>query len=347
MRPAPSSEIFFRCTACRRRLAIQSAGAGHLVDCPNCGASLQVPQQSTIIPPARVRLAWSVAICGAALAGLVFAGLHIWEGGAHDVAPAAIQASAGAAPALAAPAAAGAPATRAAAADGDLAARLALEQQHRELVASHRAVSKQYEELANWVLTNMRGRFPLKERFVSRLRFSPVTEDFAVHPDLAEFLGVNEQEQGLLNDALAYGRDSMGALETTYLSVTQVAPDSVTLYIPPYEQEGAAVRDDLYRALETVLGRPRFDRLLEISEEELVRSYHYFGTAARTMMFQLTPSGQDDEPPYLTIHDGWVVPTGPGTRESKATESAVRELPKAYDAYLAWLPDFVQAYTRR
>ncbi len=222
-----------------------------------------------------------------------------------------------------------------------------LEKENRELRAYSRATGQQYEELANWVLKNMRGRFPLKERFVSRLKFSPLSEDFSLHPDVAEFLDVTENEQGLLNDAFVYGRGALAELESTYISVTQAAPDRVTLHIPPFEQEGGALREDLYGALASVLGPTRFDRLIEVSEEELAKNYHYFGQAARTMIFELTASENPKEAPYLVIKDGWVIPNGPDQRSIQATESAVRELPPAYATYMAWLPDFVVAYLKQ
>jgi hypothetical protein len=342
MARAPVTEIYFRCTACRRRLAIGASGAGHLVECPSCSASLQVPQASTILAPDRLRLVWITGSTALGLALLAGAGWRLWQQPAPTsmepnrvVAAAARQAASG--PGHAAEVKAGALAP-------DVARLQVLEKENRELLAASRASGKQYEELANWVLKNMRGRFPLKDQFVSKLKFSPLTEEFAVHPDVADFLDLNENEQGLLNDAFAYGRSSLAEIESAFITVTQASPDRVTLHIPPFEKEGGALRDDLYGALESVLGRPRFDRLIDVSEEELAKNYHYFGAAARTMIFQLTESENPKDPPYLVIKDGWIIPSGQDRRTIQATESAVRELPATYASYLAWLPDFVAAY---
>lgn len=339
-----ATEIFFRCTACRRRLAIGAGGAGHLVDCPNCGASLQVPASSTVLPPDRIRLCWIALSTALALSLLGGFAWQMWRHpGRVSMEPdAAVAAHAAASPAAGRDGSVAA----AGAMTPDVARLQVLERENRELLASSRAASRQYEDLANWVLKNMRGRFPLKDRFVSNLRFRPLTEAFTLHPDMADFLDLNEGEQGLLNDAFAYGLTSMAEIEQAYLTVTQAAPDRVTVHIPPYEKEGGALRDDLYGALVSVLGRPRFDRLIDVSEEELIKSYHYFGTAARTMIFQLAESENPKEAPFLVIKDGWVIPQGPDQRSIQATESAVRELPPAYASYLAWLPEFVAAYAK-
>lgn len=343
MQRGTTTEIYFRCTACRRRLAIDAAGAGRLVECPNCAASMLVPARSTIVPPQYTRFATIALAQVLALTVVAVAATWLWRDDAQatvePLLPPAPSARALAQKEAALPAVA-TPATPVPA------GALVLEKQNRDLQAANRAVSRQYEELANWVLTNMRGRYPLKDRLVSRLKFSPVTEEFVVHPDMADFLEADEREQGLMNDAFAYGWSTLAAIEAAHITASHPAPDRVTLHIPPFEQEGEAMRGDLYRALEAVLGRARFDKLIEVSEEDLVKSYHYFGMAARTMIFQLEPSGNAHEPPFLLIKDGWVIPGKEGTRSITATESATRELPAIYSAYLAWLPEFVTSYAR-
>lgn len=217
---------------------------------------------------------------------------------------------------------------------------------YRELQAAHRSLGRQYEKLANWVLNNMRGRFLLKERFVRNLDLPAVTDGFAVHPDMMEFLEVSPRERDLLEDAMGYGLSTMAALEARFLSVTQSAPERVALHIPPYEREGAAMQEDLYRAMETVLGNDRFGRLLDAGERDLIKRYHYFGTAARTMIFTLTAADDPRDPPYLVIRDGWVIPDGPGKRSIQVAEASVREMPKDYLPYLSWLPEYMAAFVR-
>lgn len=223
---------------------------------------------------------------------------------------------------------------------------LDIRRENENLLSANRAVSKQYEELANWVLRNLKGRFLLKQEHVGRLRFEPVDEEFKVNADLADFLTVNQQESGLMNDVFQYSRSMLVGLQQSYLSATQDAPARVTLYIPPFEREGATVREDLYGALQTVLGSERFDRLLQVGEKDLTKAYDYFGSAARTMVFEVVPDSRPSAPPFLLIRDAWAIPQDASRRTTETSEEAVTELPARYNAYLAWLPDFISAYAK-
>jgi len=214
----------------------------------------------------------------------------------------------------------------------------------RELEATLASVQSRYDDLANWVLTHVRGRFPLKSRYVANLRFPPLGDDGLLNADLADFLEVGAAERELVNDALSYGRESLFAIESQLMTSTQSAPDRVSLHIPPFPDDGAAVRSDLMLALETTLGRGRFDRFLDVAAEEMDRQYDYFGAASRTIVFQLADSVDPNDPPYLVIRDGRIIPKGQGRRDVQMAETSVRQLPPDYLRYLAWLPDFVAAY---
>lgn len=343
----PAGELFFRCTACRRKLAVDARAVGHLVDCPNCKASLRVPEQSTIPDPivTRRRRAFAFVAIGFFVCG---AGGWLLATAAPMVAPAFLQRDAAtgtrneATAALAM--AGGATRSRSAAGSAAEAAPSAL-REYETLQRQNRAISRQYEDLANWVLDNLRGRFLLKQQHLARLRFAPVTEDFSVNPELADFLTVNSHESTLMNDVFQYSRSQLLGLQQAHLSATQETPSSVTLYIPPFEREGTGLRDDLYGALQTVLGADRFHRFLEVGEQELTRSYDYFGAAARTMVFELVQDPQSpSRKPYVLIKDGWVIPQDESKRTTETSEEAVTELPKRYSSYLSWLPDFISAY---
>lgn len=333
-------EIYFRCSACRGRLGAERAAIGRLVECPACQASLLVPERSTVWAPAWRRLVWILCTHGVAVVALSFWALHLMSRPDRPVPAAA--GTAAARPAELAPVRTpGGPAR-----PGPVAVEGtgSGERAYRDLQSAHRAMNRQYEDLANWVLNNMRGRFLLKERFVKNISVPPLTDAYQLHPDLAEFLEVSPQEQNLLEDAFGFGLSSMAALETKFLSVTQAVPGQVSLHIPPYVEEGAAMQSDLYRAMETVLGAARFGRLLTASEKDLIQRYHYFGAASRTMVFEHAEPGDGSEPPYLVIRDGWTIPDGPGKRSIQVAEIAVRELPKDYLPYLSWLPEFVTGY---
>ena len=319
-----------------------------MVDCPGCHASLLVPERSTVTDPAvvRRRSAHAFMLLGGLACGA--AGWWLARGGAED---AAAVAAAMPQPAVRAPAnplrdaLAARPKTGGSGEPAQDAAR-ALEQDYSHLQTAHRAVSRQYEELANWVLTNLRGRFLLKDRHVGRLRFAPVGEDFSVHADLADFLAVNEQESGLMNDLFQYGREALLGLQRQYAVATQAAPGQVSIYIPPFDREGAVLREDLYSGLQTVLGADRFNRMIAVGGDELTRAYDYFGAAARTLVFELAMDPAVSKDPYLVIRDAWVIPKDASRRITETSEEAVTELPARYNPYLALLPEFVATYAK-
>jgi DNA-directed RNA polymerase subunit RPC12/RpoP len=329
-------EIFFRCTACRRRLAAEMRARGAVVQCPACGASLLVPQISTALNPAILRRIAAAAILLSGLLGFGAAGWALARRGAPSAQ------TGPAAPAVAAIAAAESNPSE----HGGAAPRAQVERELRAARQAQEAASRRYEELANWVLTNMRGRFLLKERHVPRLRFMPVAEDYSVNPDLADFLSVDERENGLLSEILQYGRTALLELQTRALTATQPAPDQVVLHFSPFPREGELLREDLYGAMRNVLGADRFGRLLQVSAEEFTRAYDYFGSASRTLSIQLMPGERPRDPPHLAIRDAWVIPKDDSTRVTELTEEATRELPRRYTPYLAWMPDFVSFYVK-
>ena len=333
-----TNSILFRCTACRNAMEADPAMVGRLVECPSCNSSMLVPNRSLRLPPAARRRLW-IGL-GAGLLAVLLISIAVRLLSSPDSLPPSVQlAKANASTLVKAPGEGGpGPSATVTRAEPD--------SSFQELAARHRKLGKQYEELANWVLNNMRGRFLLKERFVKNLNLPSVTDGFGLHPDMMDFLEVSPKERDLLEDALDYGLSSMASLESKFLSVTQKAPEHVALYIPPYEREGAAMQEDLYRAMETVLGADRFDRLLDAGEKDLIKRYHYFGTAARTMTFVLTASENPAEQPYLVIRDGWVIPDGPGKRSIQVAESAVRQLPRDYLPYLSWLPEYMAAFAK-
>lgn len=300
-----------------------------------------VPTRSTTWPPALRRFLWVVTANGLAVLALTGLAVHLLVRGptggeaVRNVRVAPVVAPS--VPRVQAPAKPGSVERKERKADNTA---------YDVLQSEHRALGSKYEELANWVLNNMRGHFLLSEKLSRHVLIPPLTDDYLVNPDFAEYLKLNPKEQELLEDAFGYGLSSLVELESRFLSVTQSAPDRAVVQIPSYEKEGAAMREDLYRAMETVLGAQRFGQLLQAGEKELAQRYHYFGHASRSMVFQETASGNPEEPPYLVIRDGWIIPDGPGKRSIQVAEASVRELPSEYLPYVSVLPGFVVNYAQ-
>ena len=335
------ADIYFNCSACGSRLAVEARAAGSGADCPHCGAMLRVPRRSTLTPGAARILRWGGA--GVGLLALFGAGaLALMAPGSGEPASGekAVQRPR-ASERLTSRAAPAAERDAAPAAAGPLRAGV-----DRDLAADHAELQRQFEDLGNWVLQNVRGKFPLPDRMVDKLSLDPVGEDFGLHPDVIEVLRVQPQEKVLADDALQATREALDRFEASMLTVTQTAPSKVTVYIPAYAEEGNALREDLYAALEKALGSARFGRLLEMTDEKMEERYHYFGSAQRTLVFEEAVAPDNPQDTYLVIKDGWILPQGESSRAYKVSESSVRELPPQYLAYLQWLPDYVAAYAK-
>jgi hypothetical protein len=195
----------------------------------------------------------------------------------------------------------------------------------------------------NWILSNFKGKYPLSEAYMAKLQIPPLTDDFTLHPDALGFLKITADEEQKVNDAFAYARQTLGEIEAAIITVTNPRPDKVILQIPTFAEDGKLLREDLYAALDTTLGQDRFDRFLQVSESGLKQNFYQFGEASRTMVFELAYVGDSAEP-QLKIKDGWVIDLGPNSRQVTAVESFVTNLPPKYNAYLAWLPEYVGAY---
>jgi len=195
----------------------------------------------------------------------------------------------------------------------------------------------------NWILANFKGKYPLSEAHLSKLQIPPLTDDYTLHPDALDFLKVTADEEQKVNDAFAYARQVLGEIEAAIITVTNPRPDKVILHIPTFAEDGKLLQENLYASLDMTLGQDRFDRFLQVSESGLKQNFYQFGEASRTMVFELAYE-DNSTTPQLKIKDGWVIDLGPNSRQVTAVESFVTNLPPKYNAYLAWLPEYVGTY---
>ena len=226
----------------------------------------------------------------------------------------------------------------------DLAARASqLNEENVRLRTQNNELQGRLVSVLNWILENFRGKYPLSEIHMAKLQIPPMTEDFTLHPDALDFLKVTPDEERKVNDAFAYAHQTLEEIEAAIITVTNPRPDKVILQIPTFPEEGKALQDDLYSAIDVTLGPARFDRFLTVAETGLNSNFAYFGEASRTMVFELAYA-EDGSAPQLKIKDGWVIEVGPGTRSVTATETYVTNLPAGYSTYMPWLPEYIAAY---
>lgn len=207
------------------------------------------------------------------------------------------------------------------------------------------------DDMLNWVVENLRGRFPLEERHMGYLRVPPVDEESGgVSEDLALLLRLTDDEADRMDDAFEASRVTLRELEEEGVSVRvddaawQQGMLDATLTFAPYAEDGELVKEALYDELRATLGRARFARLLQVSEAGLGEAMDYFGNRERTLRISevLTDDGADGgEIVMLVIRDETVTPDpdNPDRQFVRATESITWELPEEYERFAALLPD--------
>jgi len=181
------------------------------------------------------------------------------------------------------------------------------------------------------------GKFPLPEQHLSKVDLPPLTDEFTLDGEAADFLKITEEEETLINDAFTYARLTLSELQQENLVATYPSEQQSVLQIAEFPEEGEALRADLYSALETTLGTNRFERFLDVSEKGLDTGFGYFGNGARTILFEIATLG-GNETPQLVINDSWVLRIDDSTWKMIATESFVSEMPTEYADYEAYMP---------
>jgi len=328
-----SRNIWFLCPSCAQRLVVDHTAAGYRADCPHCRRNIPIPLHSTTTP------GWfkTVVLYGThviLLAGGIVGGL--WYAGRS----ASSEDAAEAIPVVVAP-----KVESASDAPVEPVADTPAQAINQQLVDENLALKGKYDKMAQWVLDNFRGKYPLPERLVARLRITPMDESLAVNGELAEILRMTDQEKLLVQDVFNFVRASITEAELDRALITEQSDNKITLSIPTYPEVGEGLREDLYMTLEDTLGAARFDRMMDVTGPELDQQFHYFGQASRTLTFEVIhPQPGESFSPYLLIRDGWVVPDGESVRLTKVTETAVTELPASYKAYQPHIPETVIRY---
>lgn len=326
--------IWFKCPSCEKRLVVATEAAGFRADCPDCGKNIPIPHKSTIMsPPIRTFLV--AALQGVVLVSCVAGGwwwaaaryaqpveaavVHVEKDHKPEAVPVAVEV------------------THDEAAPAD--------EINNELLSENVALQGKYNKLLQWMMENYRGKYPLPENLVSRLRIRPVGENNELNPELIEMLKMSDREQGLVQDIFDYVQESLSIAEMERAVISSQSEDGITITVPTFTEVGGELKEDLFMTLESTLGGPRFDRMVDVSGEDMREQFRYFGEASRTLTFQVIyPQFEGEHDPYVLIRDGWVIPEGDSVRLTKVTETAINELPSVYREYESMLPPGVSQY---
>ena len=329
--------IWFRCPACEKRLVVDAAAGGMRADCPECGRTIPIPVRSTIYPnwvkTAALATGQFLLVAMLVGAGWVWMTTHRQPSTepAETDPSSTVQSStppSGSETPVSTPG------------ETNVTAK-AIDQQ---LLDDHLALQQRYNKMVQWMIDNYRGKYPLPQHLVGRLRIAPLGEDGALNPELVEILRLSDDEKAQVEDIFTYIRASLTEAELDRALITEQSEDQITITVPTFADVGGSLREDLFMTLETTLGGPRFDRMVDISGEQLREQFNYFGEASRTLTFQVIYPTGNEHPPYVLVKDGWVIPEGESVRLTKVTETAITRLPETYRNYQPFLPEGVSRY---
>lgn len=207
-----------------------------------------------------------------------------------------------------------------------------------DLEAKNAGLEKKLNELIVWMLQNYKGKYPVAEGSMDFMDMPAVNSNLLLGTELVDFLRIGDEERAAIDQAFLDTAKVLTDVQASVMKTTQPTINKLVLHIPPHPEEGEITRSDLYERLRNTLGKPRFERLLQVSEKQLEKSFGYFGERSRTIVFEMMDQTGDAAGPLLRIRDGW---TGYDENDRKiidAVELVVTELPREYRTYIEWVP---------
>lgn len=211
---------------------------------------------------------------------------------------------------------------------------LGLEKENAEL--------KSYiKELSVWVLDNFQEKFLLARKYINKLKFDAADGDLILDKDIEEFLKITSEEKDLIEDAYRYISSMLYVQEERNLKISNLEDGRISFEVSAFPDDGGILREDLYAALESVLGCDRVDLFIDVAADSLEKSFHYFGNAARVVSFQkIQPKDQNDKN-LLLINDSWYFKKEENDNiiiTTQGREFIVDKIPKEYALFEQYLP---------
>ncbi len=214
---------------------------------------------------------------------------------------------------------------------------VALRQVQANLEQENFRLRQQLHDVLQWILDNFRGRYPIPEHLVDRLHVTTLNDDFTVHDDFAALVRLSPEERRQLDAAFQAAHGMTLGIYAEVLRATVPSPTELVLEIPPHEDQGALVRQQIRDALRAVLGDARLPWAEATATNDLVRRFGYFGHGTRTVRFQLVESDERSEP-RIRVRDEHSMEDPAGGRTMTIREFSADQLPHEYESLLQLLP---------
>jgi len=158
------------------------------------------------------------------------------------------------------------------------------------------------DDLLEWIVENLGGRFPVPEPMLAHLRIEALSEGDALHPDLVKMLRIAPGEETRINAALARAARLAEWIEERSAWVEWRSTAEVALHLPGDPDQGEAIRMELRDSFDDALGPDRGARLWTVAESSLSDAFGAFGVGDRVIVFSLA-TAPDGAAEQLRIRD--------------------------------------------
>lgn len=214
-----------------------------------------------------------------------------------------------------------------------------------ELERDNAELRRRLDEMLNWIIENIQGRYPLPEAQMKNLRVAPVDTNLLTSEDLIEILRLTPEEVERMDDTFWAVHALLQELaDADMIILDDSSPERLHLHSPPYGLDGAEASAVLYDELLATLGKARFARFLQISADELNRQFDYFGDRDRILDFQLLTSDSGDAALFIADETAVQDPDDPMLQHISGTERVVDALPPEYAAFADRLPPLLAPF---
>lgn len=206
-----------------------------------------------------------------------------------------------------------------------------------ELTDENERLRRHLDDLLEWIVENLGGRFPVPEPLLAHLRIEALGAGYALHPDLVDMLRIAPGEEMRINAALAHAARLAEWIEESSAWVEWRSATEAALHLPGDPGQGEAIRMELRDTFDDTLGPDRGARLWTVAESSLSDAFGAFGAGDRVIVFSLamSPDGASER---LRIRDERRQPGGDDApTRITAEEWLAEEPPAAYARHIRLL----------
>jgi hypothetical protein len=207
----------------------------------------------------------------------------------------------------------------------------------RALRQENRRLTRQVESLTQALEAQSRAAPVVPPQLQALREVPPFNPDLTLNEEFASLLDLSQAEYENINAALAAAKRDLEALREAVMTIRQKADTQVRVTVPPFPEEGEALRQALNQALQAELGPVRFATFISVAENAMLERFVYFGAARQTIYFDVDT--EETAGSRIHIYDSLHLPAeDDGSRTIQLIKGYFDQLPERYRRYIDWEP---------